>query len=249
MRTACLFFFSLISIYCNAQKIVKYYDNDWAEVSRDKAIYYAEFIKQGSIYRTTSYWIATNTVRGRSTFPDTTMANPDGLQLLYNKKGKIEDSIYFEDGKSKFVYHYYPNGKLAVHYYLPENKTEGISEGWDEDGNKIKNFIYSKDASFKGGQKGWEAYLKKSIGKDFSITNDTITSATVQVQFTIDENGSVIKSKIFKSSGNKEIDRNALDIISESPEWNNAILYNQPVKVYRLQSITYILKPDKKSSK
>ena len=63
----------------------------------------------------------------------------------------------------------------------------------------------------------------------------------------MDENGSVIKLKVFKSSGNKVVDKDALRIISESPELNNAILYNQPVKVIRIQPFTYDLKSEKKS--
>lgn len=235
----------ILSLSSSAQKIVKYYDKDWIETVREKSVYNAEFIKEGGLYKCTSYYSGSNIIRGRSTFADTTMTNPVGLQTLYNKKGKIEDSIYYADNKPTLLYHYHPNGKLAVHYYLPENKKEGITEAFDEDGNKLKSYILAKDAEFKGGDKAWQSYLKKNTGKDLNF-KDGIT-ANVQIQFIIDENGSVTKPKIYKSSGNKEIDSDALKVISDSPEWNSAITYNQPVKAYKIQSFTYDLKPDKKT--
>jgi protein TonB len=228
-----------------AQKITKYYDKDWAETSPDKAVYYAEFVKQGGVYKCTSYFAGTKVVRGRSTYPDTTMANPVGSQTLYTKRGKVEDSIYYADGKAVQLYHYYPNGKLAVHYYLPDNKKEGITEGYDEDGNKIKNYIAMREAEFKGGDKAWQAYLKKNIGKNLDTKVEG--EVKVQIEFVVDENGSVSKAKVLKSSGSKEVDNDALRVISESPEWHSAILYNQPVKAYRVQAITYDLAPIKKS--
>ena len=237
----------LFGFYTHAQKIVKYYDKDWVESEPNKATYYAEFIKSGNLYKCTSYTTGTNTVQGKSTFPDTIMINPIGLQLLYNKKGKLEDSVFYADGKTKFLYHYHPNGKLEVYYYLPENKKEGIIEAYDEEGNKIKNYILTKDAAFKGGEKAWLAYLKKNVSNDFNIKREDIITANVQIQFVVDENGSVIKAKVLKSSGYKEIDKDALRVVSESPEWNNAILYNKPVKVYRIQPFTYVLEPEKKS--
>ncbi|HEY8687814.1 MAG TPA: energy transducer TonB [Chitinophagaceae bacterium] len=235
----------LFSLNTSAQKIVKYYDNDWAETTSNKAVYYAEFVKEEGVYKCISYYLNSNIIRGRSIFQDTIMINAIGLQTLYNKKGKIEDSIYFEEGKAKNLYHYYPNGKLAVHYYFSANKKDAVTEAFDEEGNKIKNYIVLKDAEFKGGEKAWLSYLKKNTGKN--LTGKDIANATVQVEFIVDESGGISKAKIFKSSGIKEIDQDALRVISESPEWNSAIMYNNPVKAYRLQPFNYSIETEKKS--
>jgi TonB family protein len=243
-----LLFFLIFS--SSAQKITRYYDIDWAETTPDKAVYYADFIKEGGLYKTTSYWVSTKVVRGRSNFPDTIMANPVGLQLLYNKKGRLEDSVFYNnDNKPAFLYHYYPNGKLAAHFYTSESKKEGVTEAWDEDGKKIKNYTLFKEAEFKGGAKGWENYLKKNVSKDFQFKDDKVTTASVKVQFVVDESGTVIKPKIYASSGYKEVDRDAIRVISESPAWNPAIAYNQPVKAFRIQPFTYNLQEEKKSKR
>ncbi len=70
-------------------------------------------------------------------------------------------------------------------------------------------------------------------------------NAQVQVKFTIDKEGNAANVKIFKSSGYKEIDKDALRVISESPVWNNAIQFNNPVKAFRVQPFSYKLLDEK----
>lgn len=245
-----LFFFLLIIIassYVEAQtKITKYYDATWAETSKEKAAFYADFIKTGANFSCTSYWINSNIVRGRSTFPDTIMANAIGLQVLYFKNGRVEDSAYNEGKKLTYAFHYYPNGRLAMHYYLPAKKSEPIVEGFDEDGNKIKHYVFQKDAEFKGGAKAWQSYITKNVTTDLSEKGDNVTEAQVQVEFIINEDGDISLAKIFKSSGYKNVDNDAMRVIRDSPKWNSAILYNQPVKAYRIQPFIYKFQAQKK---
>ena len=245
-----LFFSCLITIVsCNVYaqtKITKYYDANWSQTSKEKAAFYADFIKDGDAYSCTSYWINTKTVRGKSVFPDTVMENAIGKQVLYFKNGRVEDSSFTEDKKAKYLFHYYPNGQLAMHYYVPANNTEAVVEGFDEDGKKIKHYIFQKEAEFKGGAKAWQSYIVKSAGRDLSVKGDSSVTAKVQVQFIIDENGDVITAKILKSSGYKNVDSDALQVITNSPKWSSAILYNQPVRAFRIQLFEYTLQPQKK---
>ena len=230
----------------NSQTIIKYYNADWEGTFKEKAVSYATFVKEADVYQCTSYWTAGNILRGRSTFPDTSFEKPIGLQRLYFKNGSIEDSIFYVDGKVKFQYHFYPNRQLALHYYIPDNSNKGVVEGYDEEGRKIKNYIYERDAEFKGGIKGWTQYLQKNTSKEIPVKSKGDITAQVQVKFIIDEDGNVTNVNIFKSSGHKEVDRDALRIISESPTWRNAILFNKPVKVFRIQPISYSLIEEKK---
>lgn len=243
-------FFSLLSISflsANAQvKITKYYTEGWMETSKDKAAYSADFIKEGANYSCTSYWINTQKVNGRSVYPDTVMQSPIGLQLLYFKNGHLQDSSFFENNEIKYSYHYYPNGQLAMHYFLPENKKEGIVEGYDESGRKIKNYIFQREAEFKGGQKGWISYITKNVTKDFAAKGKDAVTVTVKVEFIINKDGDVVTPKIMESSGYKNIDQDGLQVIANSPAWKNAVQYNQPVNAYRVQPITYMLQPQKK---
>ncbi len=47
------------------------------------------------------------------------------------------DSAFYADGKAQYLFHYYPNNQLAMHYYVPANGKEPTVEGYDEDGKKI----------------------------------------------------------------------------------------------------------------
>jgi antitoxin component YwqK of YwqJK toxin-antitoxin module len=245
--TICLVIFCLQAT-AQTPIIKKYYDADWAVTSADRAIYYTEFVKEGDAYRSTSYWTRGNAVRGRALFPDTIMAMPVGWEVHYYKKGNIEDSVYYEDkGVVTDAYFYHPNKQLGMHYSVGANQKEGVTEGYDETGKKIKNYVYSKEAEFKGGDKAWNSFLLKNTSKDFfnTKTEEEIT-VKVQIQFIVDESGFVTRPKVKESSGMKNIDSDALRVISTSPQWKNALLYNNPVKAYRIQPFIYKLSPPKK---
>ena len=227
-------------LHATCQEATKYYDNFWKEAPAEKAVYYAKFVKDGAVYKFTSYWKDNNTVRGKATYLDTTLSSPDGEQVMYDRKGHLEDSTYYEDGIKQFSYHYYPNGQVAVHYHLPYGKKEGVTETFNEEGKKIKDFIMAKEAEFNGGENAWRAYLKKNTDKDLAVRrNKDGTAPSVEVEFAIDEEGQVTNPKITRSSGFKNVDKDALRIISDSPKWSPAISYNKAIKAYKVETVTY----------
>ena len=243
-------FFCLLSVTplaLSAQnKVTKYYDAKWMETSKEKAVFYADFTRDGANYNCLSYYANTNKVRGKSTYADTVMQLPIGLQVVYFKNGRVEDSSYYNNHEVKYSYHYYPNNQLEVHYSLEDNKKE-TTDAYDEEGKKIKNYIFMKEAEFTGGQNAWVKYISKNAGQ--GLTEKGVTdgqTAMVTIQFIVDESGYVVSPKIFKSSGFKNVDNDALQVIGNSPTWKNAIQYNNPVRAYRIQPITYILRPEKK---
>src|SRR5215211_6393142 len=128
MKISATIILALCSLYGASQDVIKYYDDSLNEVPAAKAVYYAKFVKDGNMYQCTTYWKDDNTLRGKATYTDTTLSSPDGTLVTYDKKGRLEDSIYYEDGKIDFSYRYYPNGQVAIHYHLPTGKTEGITE-------------------------------------------------------------------------------------------------------------------------
>jgi TonB family protein len=240
MKTLATIIFALCGLHAGAQTVTKYYDDRGQEVPADKAMYYAKFVKDGSMYQCTTYWKDNNALRGKSTYTDTTFSSPEGVQVMYDRKGHLEDSTYYEEGVKQFSYHYYPNGQVAVHYHLPYGKKEGVTETFDEEGKKIKDFVMAREAEFKGGENAWQAYLKKSIDKDFAGRRDKDGSTpSVEVEFTIDEEGQVTNPKITRSSGFKNVDKDALRVISDSPKWAPAISYNKAIKASRVQAISY----------
>lgn len=159
----------------------------------------------------------------------------------------LEDSVLFDDdGKPKEAWHYYPNKVMAAHYRYPPNSTEPVAEGYDEEGKRIKNYVLMREAAFKGGDKGWNAYLAKQISKEmYNTKGNTEETVSLKVQFVVDESGYVIRPKVIESSGNRLVDGEALRVILSSPQWSPALLYNKPTKAYRVQPFTYTLRPQK----
>jgi TonB family protein len=240
MKILATIILALCSLYGASQPVTKYYDDSLNEVSADKAVYYVKFIKDKDMYQGTTYWKDDNALKGKGTYTDATLSSPDGTVVTYDKKGRLEDSIFYSEGKIDFSYRYYPNGQVAVHYHLPTNKTVGITETFDESGKKITNFIMAREAEFKGGESAWQAYLKKSIDKDFAVRRDKDgTFPSAEVAFTIDEEGQVTNPKITRSSGFKNVDKDALRVISDSPKWSPAISYNKAIKANKVQTVMY----------
>ncbi len=234
----------LLTVFVHAQEsVTKYYDSKWAPAQRENAVYYAVFIKTGEAYQCTSYWVDKNIIRGRSTFPDTLMSYPIDKQVLYFKNGKLEDSSrYSNDGHTIEKFTYYPNGKLSLHYSKEPGQEKELIEAYEQDGSKIKNYIYEKEAEFKGGNEAWVKYLVKNAGTFYS-PDESSRKVEVRVQFVINTQGFATQAKIIQSSGIAAVDNDAKRLILQSPQWNNSIQYNKPVIAYRIAPITYQLAP------
>jgi TonB family protein len=241
-------FFSLLLLHCccntQAQIITRYFDDNWRPTSKEKATYYSNFQKDGDVYLCTSYYIETGNVSGRSVYSDTSFGFAEGPGVRYTKNNMLEDSGYYKkDGSIVYGYHYHPNGKLAGKYYLPEGANEPIVEGYDEEGKRIKNYIFFREAQFKGGNQKWIAFLSKSLSSEFTTKSNTEEHKAVVVEFIVDKSGNITNSKVFESSGNKAIDADAVNTIQASPQWIPAIQFNRPVNAYRRQPVTYMLYP------
>ena len=123
-------------------KVVRYFDEAWEPTQQQKSAYVAEFVKDNNNYTCIFYWTGTTKMAGRGIYADTTLAKPIGLVTSYYKSGITEDSAYYDDtGSLQYSFHYYKNGKLEVYHYVQENN-EPITEAYDENGKKIKNYIY-----------------------------------------------------------------------------------------------------------
>lgn len=250
MKSLYLILLSIISISSNAQDtLFKHYDNDWNIVQKEKGKFFGTFIKKEASYEVKTYYLPSMKLRGRSNQKDTTLNSPIGLSMSYHQNGKILDSTLTNgDGKVEYSFRYYPSGKLSMTYFNTVGQKNEVFTGYNEDGTIIKNFISAKEAEFDGGDKAWLKYLIKTMNKALSspkTKNVMEINARVVIQFVINEQGFTTDIKIKESSGIRNVDQDAVRVITNSPKWKNAILHNNPIRVYRLQPFTYILEVDK----
>ncbi len=243
-RISFFLFFLFSNCYANAQTITRYYNNDWMPTQKEKAAFYANFVKDGDLYQFTSYYMASGMVKGRSVYADTTIGMDKGQIVRYAENGTLEDSAYYDkEGNFVYGYHYHPNGKLAGKYLLPEGAKDPVIEGYDADGKRIKKYIFSREAQFKGGHEKWIAFLSKNLSKEMTAKSDKEETKQVVVEFMVDKSGYVVRPRVFQSSGNKALDADAVRTILSSPQWIPAIQFNEPVNAFRRQPVTYVLYP------
>jgi hypothetical protein len=242
----------LFNFLVNAQeKVTQFYDLAWTKVPVETAIYRAEFIKEGKVYRCTLYTLQTGAKYMESTFADTVLQTPLEKQIHYYENGNTKDSTVLNDkGEEIVVYAYYPDKKLkGVGRPKPGTPGEFEGEGYDKNGKKIDGFIFYRDASFKGGDADWKKYLGKNMNTDLWGLPDGEINVVVHIKFRINKRGSVDQVSVHKSSGIKPIDADAKRVIMESPLWNPRLFLNEPTEAYRIQPMTYQIVSKKKNKK
>jgi len=173
-----------------------------------------------------------------------TLAN--GNAIFYNHEGRIDSMGAYsnghqdgkwiiEDTKGRYAFEKaYENGTLiSTKDLLKAPKEEKkISTGSDP-GKKVKEF----ESSFPTGLEGWVDYLNnnkeyperaKGVGKNGQVI----------VDFIVDTAGYVLNPHLVQSI-EYSLDREALRLIRESPQWIPGSQDGKKVKTYKRQPITF----------
>ncbi len=223
--------------------ITRYFDSLWQPIPKDSAFYYTEMQKEGEVYRYTSYWKKSGKLHARSTYTDTSFANPVGLFRKYYEAGTLEDStFYHEKGQIKSTWHFYPNGKLYVHYtYDPSSKKE-VTKAYDQNGVRIENFVFMREAFFPDNLEDWKEFLTDNTNTKVPIRNKAPDGTyQVIVRFVIEPNGKIkaVKAETNHGFGMEE---EVIRVIRKSPRWSPAMYLGEYVHAYRRQPITFVVK-------
>lgn len=240
-----IFCFVSISSIAQNSTITKYFDSSWNKTSKDSAFFFTEMVKEDTFYRCTSYWMKSKKLNCKSAYSDTLFAKPVNLLLRYYENGQTEDSTYFnQNGTFKNTYHYYNNGNLWVRYqYNPKTKKE-ITEAFDLNGNRIEDFIFSKEAFFQEGIADWQNYLAENVKTKVPIKNGApLGTYQVIVKFIVGKNVKIIDTEAETNLGYGMEDE-VIRVIKKSPKWNPAILMGKTVNAYRRQPITFIVEKE-----
>ncbi len=96
------------------------------------------------------------------------------------------------------------------------------------------------EAAFPGGQKAWQAYIKKQIEKNKEPLLKDGKTGTCVVQFIVDRDGSLSEIEV-KTMQNTRLAVVAADAIKNGPKWEPAQQNGKKVKAYRLQPVSFTL--------
>jgi hypothetical protein len=235
--------FTIFTLKAQDKMFIKYYDSQWVSSSKEKASFYAEFIKQeDAIYKCTSYYLPSNKLYGRSFNADTTFSRNTGLTLSYYESGNLRDSI-LRDGYGKMITEnkYYENGNLLFHAYYNKISGKTITEGFDEKGKVEPNYIYDKVAEFPGGIRAWTTYLERHLRSEIPVREKAPAGKyVVFVTFIIDKEGNIgnVNAENDPGYGTKE---EAVRVIENGPKWEPAMKYNKSVIYRHKQGITFVV--------
>ena len=239
--------FCFVSISSIAQNsvITKYFDSSWNKAAKASAFFFTEMVKEDTFYRCTSYWMSSKKLICKSAYSDTLFTKPIGLLLRFYENGQTADSTYFyEDGTLKNTYHYYNNGKLWVHYAYNSKTKKDITEAYDLNGNRVADFIYSREAFFQEGGQDWQNYLAENVRTKVPIKKGApLGNYQVIVKFIVGKNGK-IEDVVAETNHGYGMEDEVIRVIKKSPKWNPAILMGQTVNAYRRQPLTFLVEKE-----
>lgn len=94
---------------------------------------------------------------------------------------------------------------------------------------------------FPGGEEAFKKYLKHEI-KYPQFAHEMMITGTVYVSFIVSNDGSIKDAKIVKGVENgKELDREALRVITTMPPWNPGKKGGKAVNVRKIVPIAFAL--------
>ena len=243
-------FLSLVIIFCfftissSAQNstLIKYFDSSWSPTSKDAAFFYTEMLKVDTFYKCTSYWMKSKKLFCKSAFAYTLFTKPVDLLVRYYENGKTEDSTYFNlDGTFKNTYHYYNNGKLWVHYQKNPKTGKEITDAYDANGNRMEDFIFTKEAEFPEGSADWKNFLAENLKTDVPVKKGApVGTYDVVVKFIVRKNGKLTDIEAETNLG-YGMEEEVIRVVKKSPRWNPAIILGKSVDAYRRQPITFVV--------
>ena len=210
------------------------------------------------------YWSEGDKLSARYHFHEDIMV---GSNKGWYENGNLQDSFELDKAGNGMGYGYYEDGKIRYegnfaaglkkgqwkYYYDLSNRPKSMeinfekdslisSKCFTKDGDpQRQGCYYEKEAFFPGGDKAWAKYLiaelsDKPTGKWVNGKNSIYIAV---VSFVVGKDGTLHDVKV-ENPDIKKLDKIAESVIRNSPPWEPAILYNQPVNAYRRQPITFV---------
>ncbi len=226
--------------FSQSDTTTRFYDKNGKETTKDSAISHVKFFRQASLWHGMEYDTKRNVLKSEGDYNETNLATAVGSVDHYKEDGKLDFTIDYADGKPLSKTYFHKSGDKKS-YTVYSDKGIETQKGWDENGKEIKNFVVEKEAQFKGGDEGWKKYLQKNL-------NETIPAALglaagnyeVQLKFTVNKDGIPTNVKTVSVPARcKACGTEALRVLKESPNWEPAILNNEPVIYETTRTISY----------
>ncbi|HYF33110.1 MAG TPA: energy transducer TonB [Chitinophagaceae bacterium] len=251
-----VFVFALTT--ASAQQRIKLlnYDVNWQPTELKKAYYHVEQVKYNDTCFEWNYYLSGHPRWLSVQFKDEKGTVKHGNYYTYTDDGYRDSSCEYKDGKPHGDWYInasnhrtlkkleYVDGQLISEKdsaTLTKEREAAAKKTSPEPGagNTTTFTKVEVESSFEGGAQGWIKYLEKN----FRYPDESIkrrARGMVVVQFIVNQQGKVESPEIYKSV-EYFIDREALRLITRSPDWTPATQDGRKVKSYKRQPVTFWL--------
>ena len=188
---------------------------------------------------------------------------PVGVSMAWHRNGYYSDSAFYQPDGSGVHVSWFNNGSPSSagmmsagarqdgrwKYFHKNGKPSSIEiydhgkfvdkQYFDEAGNQVADTANNdRSASFPGGTTAWLQFLSDYLEfpRHYEIANSD--KAVVVITFTVDEDGKVQDTYV-STPFYPEFEKNALDIIRQSPKWIPAMNHNRRVRTLMHQPIIF----------
>jgi protein TonB len=219
------------------------FDASWKSCKTEDAVYFASLEKISDTAWQWKNYHFSGPLISVETYKDENTTIPNGYFAWFDARGRIDscgytrlgkkhDSwLFFTDSLTIWQSDKYDNGVLierkdSITLLLEREKNDSIKEFPDE-----------KEATFKGGDKGWIKYLQSNI-KYPERAEKMGKTGTVKIFFMVDTDGTLKNIRLYQSV-EYSLDEEGIRLLRKSPKWEPAFQNGKNVKAYRIQPVTF----------
>ena len=243
------------------------FKKDWTPAKdMESATYFMHEVVENDTTYVCRFYNKTGPMVKLETYQDSSLKIPHGTWAWYNTNGDIDSVGEFSMGKKDKYWRYginanggmriseeYQSGSLIkkINYITKKIMSNGTESDLNDSSlvvslpypSKMPNLSMTDDrpSEFKnGGVSGWVQYLRDNLKTPnrFTLISGPRTSATVLVEFLVNQDGQVV-NVLIDHSREWSVDMAALKIIKNSPPWFPARQGGRFVMYRHRQKLTF----------
>lgn len=157
-------------------------------------------------------------------YPDGVMKEKVSLHYLsaHDAADKYDRSCFYPTGEIQYHEKFARNNNYTTEYFKPNGKKTKNPE--------VKFERYMVMPEFPGGQQELFKFLSSTVRYPIPCQEQRIQGRVV-VMFTVAKDGVISNIKVQESSGNADLDAEALRVIGAMPKWYPGTLRGKPIRV------------------
>lgn len=251
MKPILILAFILATISTDAQDLneVLFYNDDGKPTKPKKAAFIVEKKYLNDTLWEWNYYEAKSPRVLSVQYKDQKGSLRNGEYTTYTDEGYIDTSGYYRNGKRHGAWTVYASNHRLLHSLLYQHgeliATRDSNQHNNEMGEQIdslvkhtKTFVKVEiESEYPGGAGAWSKYIQKNLVYPEEAYSNKVMGNVI-VQFIVDKQGYVTNVGLAKSA-EFYLDREALRLISASPQWTPAIQNGKPVKSYKKQPLYF----------